>query len=92
MDLFAVLLTSATICFISLIVYRLYFHPVVKVPGKWLAALTSWHEFYYDCLKGPGGQHAFKIRAMHDQYGEYHSLFLNNLEARSTAFLACVHS
>jgi hypothetical protein len=50
---------------------RLYFHPLAKIPGPKLAALTSLHEFYYDCLKGKGGFHAFKIREMHEEYGEF---------------------
>ncbi|PVH97057.1 putative cytochrome P450 [Periconia macrospinosa] len=49
--------------------YRLYFHPLATVPGPKLAALTSWHELWYDCFQGGGGQHAFKMRAMHDTYG-----------------------
>lgn len=52
-------------------VYRLYLHPLARVPGPRLAALTSWHELWYDCFQGGGGQHAFKIREMHDQYGKY---------------------
>lgn len=50
-------------------VYRLYLHPLANVPGPRLAALTSWHELWYDCFHGGGGQHAFKMREMHDRYG-----------------------
>lgn len=71
MNVLTGIVVLAALSLISLIVYRLYLHPLAKVPGPWLAAVTSLHEFYYDCLKGPGGQHAFKIRAMHDQYGEF---------------------
>ena len=55
----------------AITIYRLLLHPLARVPGPKLAALTSLHEFHYDCLKGGGGQHAFKLRKMHDQYGEY---------------------
>ncbi|OAG00677.1 putative cytochrome P450 [Paraphaeosphaeria sporulosa] len=50
-------------------VYRLYLHPLANVPGPKLAALTSLHELWYDCFQGGGGQHAFKMREMHDIYG-----------------------
>ncbi|KAH7398615.1 putative cytochrome P450 [Phaeosphaeria sp. MPI-PUGE-AT-0046c] len=50
-------------------IHRLYLHPLANVPGPKLAALTSWHELWYDCFEGGGGQHAFKLREMHDIYG-----------------------
>ena len=56
---------------LTLSVYRLYLHPLAQVPGSKLAALSSWHELWYDCFHGGGGQHAFKMREMHDIYGTY---------------------
>lgn len=53
-------------------VYRLYLHPLANVPGPKLAALTSWYELWYDCFKEGGGQYAFKMREMHDAYGNYY--------------------
>ncbi|KAF1973853.1 putative cytochrome P450 [Bimuria novae-zelandiae CBS 107.79] len=47
-------------------IYRLYFHPLAKVPGPWLAAISSLYEFYWDCLKS--GRFHTKINWMHDQY------------------------
>jgi hypothetical protein len=61
--------TAALLALLWLAIYRLFLHPLAKVPGPKLAAFTSWHEFYYDCIKGGGGQHAFKMREMHDTYG-----------------------
>jgi hypothetical protein len=71
---FDVVVTALTLLAISLItlsVYRLYLHPLANVPGPNFAALTSWHELWYDCFQGGGGQHAFKMREMHDRYGRY---------------------
>ena len=48
--------------------YRLVFSPLAKFPGPKLAALTLWYEFWYDVVKR--GQYLFKIKEMHDRYGE----------------------
>lgn len=48
-------------------IYRLYFSPIAKFPGRKLAALTLWYEFYYDVIKR--GQYTFEIRKMHEEYG-----------------------
>lgn len=48
-------------------VYRVFLHPLAKIPGPKLAALTSLYESYYD-LWLPG-QYAFKIKRLHHEYG-----------------------
>ena len=50
-------------------VYRLYLSPVAKFPGRKLAALTFWYEFYFDVIKG--GAYVWEIKKMHDEYGEF---------------------
>ncbi|KAL2424332.1 Cytochrome P450 monooxygenase [Exophiala dermatitidis] len=51
----------------SVAVYRLYFHPLSKVPGPKLAAVSRLYDFYYDCILG--GKFAFKIQELHNIYG-----------------------
>lgn len=49
--------------------YRLYWSPLAKIPGPWLAALTQWTETYYDVFHGGGGQFMWQYRKWHEQYG-----------------------
>ncbi|KAG8409164.1 hypothetical protein J3459_017652 [Metarhizium acridum] len=61
------LLLATPVYFISLVIYRLYFHPLAKIPGPKLAAATSWYEFYYDVVGR--GVFCWEIKRMHDEYG-----------------------
>ena len=49
------------------IIYRLYQSPIAKFPGRKLAAVTFWYEFYYDVIKR--GDYVWEIQKMHDRYG-----------------------
>jgi hypothetical protein len=52
---------------VGLVVYRLYFHPLARFPGPKYAAISRWHEFYYEVVKQ--GQYTFKIQELHKKYG-----------------------
>ena len=52
---------------VGLAMYRLYFHPLAEFPGRRLAVVTMWYEFYYDVIKR--GQYVFEIQKMHEEYG-----------------------
>jgi hypothetical protein len=53
---------------LGLVVYRLRFHPLSKFPGPKYAALSRWHEFYYEVVKK--GQFTFVIQEYHKKYGK----------------------
>ena len=50
-------------------IYRLYFHPLSKIPGPKLTAISHAYEFYYDVICG--GKFLFQIEKMHQQYGTF---------------------
>lgn len=52
---------------LGLVIYRLFFHPLAKFPGPKYAALSRWHEFYYEVVKK--GQFTFVIQEYHKKYG-----------------------
>lgn len=60
-----------TVSTLSVVVYRLYFHPLAGFPGPKLAAITLWYETYHDVWLR--GKYVFKIKEMHKKYGRYYS-------------------
>lgn len=49
------------------IIYRLCLSPIAHFPGRKLAALTFWYEFYFDVIKR--GSYVWEIQKMHETYG-----------------------
>ena len=52
----------------GLVIYRLFFSPLAGFPGPKIVAVTGYYESYYDIFLG--GQYIFKIRDMHEKYGQ----------------------
>ncbi|KAL3429624.1 cytochrome P450 [Aspergillus tetrazonus] len=56
-----------SVYFLGLGVYRLFLHPLAKFPGPKYAALSRWHEAYYDIYLS--GKLIFWIEEQHKKYG-----------------------
>lgn len=54
---------------ISLGVYRVFFHPLAKFPGPKLAGLTYWYDFYFEVVK-LGKLHK-QLNYLHSKYGKF---------------------
>lgn len=50
-----------------LVTYRLFFHPLRKIPGSWIAAATNWYEFYQDVVLV--GHYVKEYPKLHAKYG-----------------------
>ena len=61
------LLSLALAALISLLAYRIYFHPLAHIPGPPLAKITYLYEWYYDLYQS--GQFTFQLPALHRKYG-----------------------
>ncbi|KAF9889738.1 hypothetical protein FE257_007044 [Aspergillus nanangensis] len=76
---------------LSLVIYRLYFHPLAGLPGPKIAAATSWYEFYYDVIKR--GKYVYKIEDMHRKYGPVlrinpHEIVINDPDFYNSVYVA----
>jgi hypothetical protein len=54
---------------VLLVYYRLVLHPLAGFPGRKISAATKWYELFYDIIKGEGGQYAWEMERMHEEYG-----------------------
>ena len=52
-----------------LVTYRLFFHPLRKIPGPWIAAATNWYEFYQDVVLV--GHYVKEYPKLHAKYGQF---------------------
>lgn len=59
---------------VYLTAYRLFLHPLAKVPGETLAAITSLYEIYYDSLLQ--GKFVYRVDEAHRKYG---TLYLHDM-------------
>lgn len=91
-DLSGIFLLATAIYLVSLIVYRLYLHPLSEVPGPKLAAITSWYETYYDLFKTPGGQYWNKLDELHNIYGPIIRINPNEVQIHDPEFYTQIYA
>lgn len=56
---------------LGLAAYNLFFHPLRKVPGPWIAAASYWYEFYQDVVLD--GNYIKEYPKLHEKYGMWPS-------------------
>ncbi|KAJ2996575.1 hypothetical protein NUW58_g937 [Xylaria curta] len=96
------LMTPAQVCLsvgvvwllyaVCISIYRLFFHPLRRVPGPKLAALTKWVETYYECFKQPGGQFMWEYQKWHDKYGPIVRIAPNEVHIQDIRFYDTLYS
>jgi hypothetical protein len=61
--------TIVVVLLASVAVYRRFFHPLAKIPGPGLAAITHFYIVKFN-LFGPRSQFYLQIEKLHREYGE----------------------
>lgn len=84
------ILSIAMIAVVMLLVFsRLLFHPLARVPGPPLAALSTWYGFYYDVIRGGiYVKHVEEIHARHST-AEQGRFAEGRLTATRIAYRSC---
>lgn len=54
---------------VTLAVRQIFYHPLSKFPGPWLAALTPFYKTYYEVFRG--GELLRRIQELHNMHGEW---------------------
>lgn len=60
---------------VLLVAVRLVFHPLRKIPGPKLAALTGWYEFYFDVIDN--GTLVKNLPRLHQKYSKVNESVAN---------------
>ena len=62
---------------VTLAVRQVFYHPLSKFPGPWLAALTPLYKTYYEVFRG--GELLRRIQELHNMHGEWPLLNLPSI-------------
>ncbi|KAL7276384.1 hypothetical protein RUND412_000621 [Rhizina undulata] len=81
------LLTSLGVYLATLVVYRLWFHPLAKHPGPWLAKVTDWYSVWHAYV---GDRHLALYNA-HQKYGPVVRFAPNLLSINTSTALKTIY-
>lgn len=70
-----------------LVVYRLYFHPLAKYPGPFLAKITNLHQLYH----AYHGDRHLEFYRQHEKYGKFYRFGPNALSVNSNTGLQTIY-
>jgi hypothetical protein len=59
----AILIAGPLVYVVCLVVYRRFFHPLSKIPGPFLPAVTTLYQSYYN------REYYLKVEELHRKYG-----------------------
>jgi hypothetical protein len=74
---------------LSIVVYRLFFHPLAKIPGPRIAAATWVYEIYFDFYLG--GQFFSEIGRLHEIYGPIIRITPNEVHVNDPELIETVY-
>ncbi|RAH79186.1 putative cytochrome P450 [Aspergillus japonicus CBS 114.51] len=88
---YGLILAAAALYGVTLVIYRLYLHPLARFPGPKIAAATGWYEFYHDVIRG--GMYIHEIQRMHRKYGPIirinpYEIVINDPDYYNTVYVA----
>ncbi|PVH92510.1 cytochrome P450 [Periconia macrospinosa] len=81
----AAVLSSIVVVGLGVASYRLLFHPLARVPGPKLAALSTLYEIYYDLVQK--GQLPWQLKRLHERYGPLVRIGPNEVHINDTSFI-----
>ncbi|KAK3072010.1 hypothetical protein LTR53_007598 [Teratosphaeriaceae sp. CCFEE 6253] len=78
--------------FVCTALYRRFFHPLARIPGPWLPAITPLYSTYYDCFHRGGGHYPQKLKALHEVYGPIVRILPDEIHVSDPNFLDTIYA
>ncbi|RPA99485.1 cytochrome P450 [Choiromyces venosus 120613-1] len=87
LNLVKLLCTSFAVYISSLVLYRLFFHPLARIPGPFLAKITDWYTVYYAYR----GDRYLALYKAHEKYGPVIRFAPNLISFNSASSLKAIY-